>query len=127
MSTYTERLEYKIEIQPNKVIQLRTATVVVKDGVDMGTQYFRQVFSPGDSVIACECTDVQAIANLIWTPQVVSAYQASVEPDPTPDPTPEPTPEPTPNVTNLIPDGWSQSERMAAMSELLQEYQANRD
>jgi hypothetical protein len=42
--------------------------------------------------------------------------------------TPEPEPEPTPVVPhNLIPDTWSQEQRMAAMSELLQEYQANRD
>ena len=40
-------------------------------------------------------------------------------------PTPEPTPEPVPH--NLIPDTWSQEQRMAAMSELIQEYQANRD
>lgn len=43
-------------------------------------------------------------------------------------PEPEPEPEPTPVVPhNLIPDEWTQEQRMAAMSELLQEYQANRD
>ena len=41
-------------------------------------------------------------------------------------PTPSPEPEPTPDPTNLIPDDWTQDQRMAAMAELLQEYQANR-
>jgi len=41
-------------------------------------------------------------------------------------PTPDPTTTPT-NMSNLIPDNWSQDMRLAAMAELLQEFQANRN
>ena len=46
MATYSERLEYKEEILPNQTIQLRTATIVERDGVEVGRQYHREVFHP---------------------------------------------------------------------------------
>ena len=80
---FTERTEYKEEILPNQVIQLRTATVVLKDGEEVGRQYHREVFSPGDDVTGAPA-EVQAIAGALWTAEVISAYQASIpaEPDP---------------------------------------------
>ncbi len=80
---FTERTEYKEEILPNQVIQLRTASVVLKDDVEVGRQYHREVFSPGDDVTGAPA-EVQAIASALWTADVISAYQASIpaEPDP---------------------------------------------
>ena len=78
MATYSERIEYKKEILPNQVIQLRTATVVLKDGEEVGRQYHREVFSPGDDVTAAP-QEVQDIAGILWTPSVVTAYAASIE------------------------------------------------
>ncbi len=80
---FTERTEYKEEILPNQVIQLRTASVVLKDDVEVGRQYHREVFSPGDDVTGAPA-EVQAIAGALWTAEVISAYQASIpaEPDP---------------------------------------------
>ena len=46
MATYTERVELKEEILPNQVIQLRTATVIERDGIEVGRTYHRSVFSP---------------------------------------------------------------------------------
>ena len=77
MSTYSEQIEYKEEILPNQVIQLRTATVVLKDGEEVGRQYHREVFSPGDDVSGAP-GEVQAIASALWTADVISAYQASI-------------------------------------------------
>ena len=77
MSTYSEQIEYKEEILPNQVIQLRTATVVLKDGEEVGRQYHREVFSPGDDVTGAPA-EVQAIAAALWSADVVSAYQASI-------------------------------------------------
>jgi len=78
MATYSERIEYKEEILPDQVIQLRTATVVLKDGKEVGRSYHREVFCPGDDVSSAP-QEVQDIVNALWSPQVVSAYQASIE------------------------------------------------
>lgn len=81
MSTYSERIEYKEEILPNQTVQLRTATVVLKDDVEVGRQYHREVFHPGDDVTAAPA-EVQAIAGVLWTAEVISAYQASIPAEP---------------------------------------------
>ena len=77
MASYTEQIEYKEEILPNQVIQLRTATIVLKDGEEVGRQFHRSVFSPGDDVTGAPA-EVQAIASALWSADVVSAYQASI-------------------------------------------------
>ena len=77
MATYSERLEYKEEILPNQTIQLRTATIVERDGVEVGRQYHREVFTPGSDVSAAP-GEVQAIAAALWTPEVIAAYEASI-------------------------------------------------
>jgi hypothetical protein len=78
MATYSERIELKEEILPNQVIQLRTATVVLKDGEEIGRQYHREVFSPGDDVTSAP-QEVQDIAKVLWSPQVISSYESSIE------------------------------------------------
>ena len=78
MATYSERLEYKEEILPNQTIQLRTATIVERDGVEVGRQYHREVFHPGNDVSGAP-GEVQAIAAALWTPEVIAAYEASLE------------------------------------------------
>ena len=73
----TKRLEYKEEILPNQVIQIRTTTVVEEDGVELARNYHRHVVAPGDDVTG-EVAEVQAIASALWTDEVIAAYQASV-------------------------------------------------
>jgi hypothetical protein len=73
----TKRLEYKEEILPNQVIQIRTTTVVEEDGVELARNHSRHVVAPGDDVTG-EVAEVQAIASALWTDEVVAAYQASV-------------------------------------------------
>ena len=81
MATYSERIEYKEEILPNQTIQLRTGTIVLKDGVEVGCQYHREVFVPGSDVSGAP-DEVQAIASVLWSPAVVSAYEASINDEP---------------------------------------------
>ena len=76
MSTYSERIELREEILPNQVIQLRTATVVLKDGEEIGRQYHRSCFVPGDDVSSAP-QEIQDIAGALWTPEVVAAYADS--------------------------------------------------
>ena len=74
MPSYVEKLEYKEEVLSNQTIQLRTTTIVLKDGVEVGRQYHREVFYPGDDVTAAPA-EVQAIASALWSDEVITAYQ----------------------------------------------------
>ena len=73
----TKRTELKEEILPNKTIQIRTTTIVEEDGAELARSYHRHVVHPGDDVTG-ETQEVQAIANALWTAEVIAAYEASV-------------------------------------------------
>jgi len=73
----TKRTELKEEILPNKTIQVRTTTVVEEDGTEIARSYHRHVLHPGDDVTG-EAQEVQAIANALWTAEVIAAYEVSV-------------------------------------------------
>ena len=67
--------EDKIEIVGQyKQIQVRTATVIEEDGVELTRSFYRHVVNPGDDV-SNESAEVQAIAAVVHTPEVVAAYQ----------------------------------------------------
>ena len=68
----------KIEIVETNSIQIRTATIIEKDGVEIAKTYHRHVINPTDS-IENEEPKVQAIANAIWTKEVIDAYKALIE------------------------------------------------
>ena len=79
MANFTERTENKLEIiPPYSIIQCRCATIVEKDGVEMGKTYHRTSYAPGENVSAA-CPEVQAVAAALWTTEVVAAYQASID------------------------------------------------
>ena len=78
MAKYTERVELKEEILPDQTIQLRVATVVERDGEEVGRQYHRSVFTPGADLSEAP-DEVKVIAGALWTPAVISAYEASIE------------------------------------------------
>jgi hypothetical protein len=67
----------KIEVIENSSIQVRTATVIEKDGSELTRTFHRHVLAPGADV-SNEDVKVQAIANAIWTEEVIAAYLASV-------------------------------------------------
>ena len=73
----TKRTELKEEILPNQTIQVRTATVVEENGVELARSYHRHVLVPGSDVTG-EAQEVQDIAAALWTTEVVAAYQASI-------------------------------------------------
>jgi len=74
---FTEHTEYKEEILPNQIIQVRRADIVKKDGVEVGRTYHRHVVVPGQDV-SDQPAEVQAIAAALWTEEVIAAYEASV-------------------------------------------------
>ena len=79
MANYTERCEYKLEIiPPYSIIQCRRADIVEKDGVEVARGYHRTTYSPGDNV-STACTEVQQVAQALWTTDVINAFDAQRE------------------------------------------------
>ena len=75
----TERtVEDKIEIVGDyKMVQVRTATVIERDGVEISRSFHRHIVAP-DADISGESAEVQAICNALWTQEVKDAYAAHV-------------------------------------------------
>ena len=67
----------QIEVVENGTIQIRTATIIEKDGTELTRTHHRHTKAPGEDV-SNEDSKVQAIANAIWTPEVIAAYQALI-------------------------------------------------
>ena len=71
-----ETVQDKIEIVGNfKHVQVRTATVIKRDGVEISRGYSRHVVAP-DADISGESTEVQNICNVVHTDEVKAAYAA---------------------------------------------------
>jgi hypothetical protein len=66
----------KIEVIENSSIQVRTATIIEKDGTELTRTFHRHVLAPGAD-LTNEDPKVQAIATAIWTEEIIAAYQAS--------------------------------------------------
>lgn len=66
----------QIEVVENGSIQVRTATIIERDGVEISKSFHRHVKHPGEDV-SNEDSKVQAIANVIWTEEVIAEYLAS--------------------------------------------------
>jgi hypothetical protein len=62
-----------IELTEFNTIQIRTATIIERDGVEISKSYHRHVINPGDDY-SQEDPKVQAIANAIWTQEVIDSY-----------------------------------------------------
>ncbi len=77
MMALTERTEQdKVEIVgPYKHVQVRTATVIERDGVEISRSFSRHVVAP-DADISGESAEVQAICNAVHTQAVKDAYAA---------------------------------------------------
>ena len=86
----TESIEYdKIEVVSQyKHVQVRKATVIKKDGVDIGARTFeRYVLQAGtldesdnlvDTDLSGQPAEVSAICNAVWTTDVKAAWKAKL-------------------------------------------------
>ena len=86
----TERFENdKIEVVGQyKTIQVRRATVIERDGVEINRSFHRHVLQPGtvgvgtdqltDTDISGEDADVQAICTAAWTDAVKEAWRVKL-------------------------------------------------
>ena len=77
MALTEETIVDKIEVIENGSVQVRTATVIKRDDVEINRSFHRHVLAPGDSLDGQDAR-VSAIATATWTDEVVTAYQASL-------------------------------------------------
>ena len=68
----------KIEVLEDGQIQVRQITRIVEDGTELSAAYHRWVLNPGDDTSEQDAK-VVAIANAVWTEDVVAAYQTEQE------------------------------------------------
>ena len=85
----TESTEYdKYEIvTPYKHVQVRKATVIKKDDVELTRSFHRYVLDPGtldasdnlvNTDISAEPAEVQAICNAVWTDDIKASWKAKL-------------------------------------------------
>ena len=88
MALTETQVQDKIEIVGDyKHIQVRTATVIKRDDVEISRSFHRHVLAPcaktddtwADTDISGESTEVQAIANAVWTDAIMTAYQQMMD------------------------------------------------
>ena len=80
--------EDKIEVTTEyRHVQVRTATVIKEDGVELSRTFHRKVLDCGSlddsdnfvaTNISAESAEVQAICNAVWTTSVKNAWKAEL-------------------------------------------------
>ena len=68
----------KIEIVGDfKNIQVRQASVIEEDGVELTRSFHRYVLSPGSDLTE-QPAEIQSIASAVWTPEIIAAYEETL-------------------------------------------------
>lgn len=68
----------RIEILEDGVIQVRQALRAFDDdGTQIGQRFHRFLYVPTTALAEIPFVKVRAIANLVWTPQVIADYRAA--------------------------------------------------
>lgn len=67
----------KIEVLDSGVLQIRQANIIEKDGVQVAKTFIRWTLFPGQDLTGQDIRVVN-IANTVWTPDVIAAYQAKI-------------------------------------------------
>ena len=81
MALTEEQLNDKIEVVNSGAwssVQVRTATVIKRDGEEISRSFHRHVVMP-DADLSAEDADVSAICTTVFTQAVKDAYAASLE------------------------------------------------
>ena len=82
MALTEETIQDKIEIVGEfKHVQVRTATVIKRDGEEISRSFHRHVVAPNISAddLANESAEVQAICNAVHTDAIKAAYATHLE------------------------------------------------
>jgi hypothetical protein len=68
----------QITVTENGIILYREATKIIEDGVELTKKYHRTSLTPGQDLTG-QPAQVAAIANTVWTEEVIAAYEAQQE------------------------------------------------
>jgi predicted component of viral defense system (DUF524 family) len=82
MALTEETVQDKIEVVGDyKIVQVRTATIIKKDGIEISRSFHRHTVAPNISAddLANESTEVQAICNAVHTDAIKTAYAKHLE------------------------------------------------
>jgi hypothetical protein len=72
-------IDDKVEIVSEyKLLQIRTATIILDDGVEISRSFHRRVVGPLDDVSG-ESDEIKALAAVLHTAEVKAAYQAHLD------------------------------------------------
>ena len=74
-STVEDKIEV-VDCGSWKMIQVRTATIISRDGAEVSRSFHRHVVSPIDDWSG-ESTEVQAMCNTFHTADAIAAYNAA--------------------------------------------------
>ena len=75
MAITKEIVDDKLEVVGNyKHIQVRTATIINEDGIELSRSFHRRVITP-DMDVNDESDEIQRIAAEVWTDDVKAAWQ----------------------------------------------------
>ena len=72
-----------ISLSSWKVLQVRTATIIKDDGVELSRAFERRVIVPTDDW-SSESDEIKSICDLIMTSDRIAAYKADLPDDPDP-------------------------------------------
>ena len=79
MALTEETVQDKIEVVGDyKIVQVRTATVIKKDGTEISRSFHRHTVAP-NSDISNESAEVKAICNAVHTNAIKTAYAKHLE------------------------------------------------
>ena len=79
MSLTEETIEDKIEVVGDyKIVHVRTATVIKKDGAEISRSFHRHTVAPNADT-SNESAEVKAICNAVHTDAVKEAYKKHIE------------------------------------------------
>ena len=79
MALTEETIQDKIEVVSEfKHVQVRTATIIKKDGKEISRSFHRHIVAP-NADISGESTEVQAICNAVHTDAIKTAYATHLE------------------------------------------------
>ena len=72
----SEQTATTITILEDAQLQIRRARRIFDNGAQIAEQYHRHVLGPGDDLTP-EDARVRAVAQLLWTPEVIAAFLAA--------------------------------------------------
>lgn len=78
MALTKETVVDQITVTENGIVLYREATRIMEDGVQLSQTYHRTSLTPGQDLTG-QPTNVVAICNAAWTPEVIAAYNEQLQ------------------------------------------------